>query len=428
MPRNRILIGLPLYGSVGPTFLQHWLKFQAGAAAVCKGGQVPIITTNMAYVSHAQTAIVDSALQSPEWDYLIFVEHDNLVPEDWARVVAEELDPEQHHIVGRWYFGRAQDDMRPVCGFLRENGDFDRLSYDQVKDYRANAGLHLAGPEDNALTYIVGMGCTAVHRTVFEQWKGPRPWFQNVESERGFLGHDVHFCMKAHEQGYKVWLDTRQAAKHIGEFQSDEDTYCATAEHMDRQMVESGNIVTAMADVELAALRELARGKKVLEIGSRLGASTIGMAQTAHKVYAVDWHQGDRWHDAAGGAGLDTLAVFWGFVRQYKMRDKIHPLVGRSEEILPVLAPAQFDMVFIDGDHSYQGVLLDIGLSLPLLKPGGLLVFHDYKREEAPGSEHLTGELEVGITKAVRELFGEPDEIVGTLAVVRSPLLVPIHA
>jgi hypothetical protein len=35
-------------------------------------------------------------------------------------------------------------------------------------------------------------------------------------------------------------------------------------------------------------------------------------------------------------------------------------------------------VIFIDGDHTYEGVKRDIELYFPLLKPNGLILFHDY--------------------------------------------------
>jgi predicted O-methyltransferase YrrM len=45
--------------------------------------------------------------------------------------------------------------------------------------------------------------------------------------------------------------------------------------------------------------------------------------------------------------------------------------------------PNQVDMVFIDGDHSYEGCRGDIEVWLPRLRAGGLLLVHDYKKTEA---------------------------------------------
>lgn len=42
---------------------------------------------------------------------------------------------------------------------------------------------------------------------------------------------------------------------------------------------------------------------------------------------------------------------------------------------------SQADMVFIDGDHSYEGCRDDILNWLPNIKPGGIIAVHDYKKE-----------------------------------------------
>jgi len=83
-----------------------------------------------------------------------------------------------------------------------------------------------------------------------------------------------------------------------------------------------------------------------------------------------------------------------------------------------MLQPRSFDMVFIDGDHSYEGARYDIEHSLPLLRPGGILVLHDYDRESRLGPEYAEGELALGVTRAVDEL-GLPFRLVDTLAILQ---------
>lgn len=51
---------------------------------------------------------------------------------------------------------------------------------------------------------------------------------------------------------------------------------------------------------------------------------------------------------------------------------------GNSSDSLLDLPPATFDWLYVDGDHSYEGVLADIDAAVPLLKPSGFLVFNDY--------------------------------------------------
>ena len=45
------------------------------------------------------------------------------------------------------------------------------------------------------------------------------------------------------------------------------------------------------------------------------------------------------------------------------------------------------DFLFVDGDHEYEGVRKDCNLYGPLVRPGGLIAFHDI----VPGDEELVG-------------------------------------
>ncbi len=58
-----------------------------------------------------------------------------------------------------------------------------------------------------------------------------------------------------------------------------------------------------------------------------------------------------------------------------------------------------FDLVFIDAEHSYEGVKQDIQLWSPLLRSGGILCGHDYHGEY--------GARYPGVKEAVDELLGE---------------------
>lgn len=49
-----------------------------------------------------------------------------------------------------------------------------------------------------------------------------------------------------------------------------------------------------------------------------------------------------------------------------------------SAEAAAAIQAGSLDFVFLDGDHSYEGVIADVAAWLPVLKPGGLLSGHDY--------------------------------------------------
>jgi len=154
-------------------------------------------------------------------------------------------------------------------------------------------------------------------------------------------------------------------------------------------------------DQEAAELQRLAAGKRVLEVGTYKGFGAVLMAQAGATVWAVDWHRGD---DSLGPK--DTLCAWWTNVRRHHVEDYVVGLVGERVRILPWLKPGQFDMAFIDGYHEYTSVQADIILCRKLVKPGGLLVFHDYDPNVWPGVVQAVDELveDEGITYTLEEI------------------------
>ena len=65
-----------------------------------------------------------------------------------------------------------------------------------------------------------------------------------------------------------------------------------------------------------------------------------------------------------------------------------------SHEAIDLFKDGFFDMVFIDGDHSYEVVKQDIILWTPKIRSGGFLIGHDYN------------DLHPGVMQAVNEVLG----------------------
>jgi hypothetical protein len=166
------------------------------------------------------------------------------------------------------------------------------------------------------------------------------------------------------------------------------------------------DIASSLTEEEGYALAGLAQNKVVLELGAWLGRSTVCLAQTAEKVWSVDWHQGDE-HAGAG----HTLNPYFQNLNRYGLLDTVVPIIGRFEDVVPGLAPRYFDLVFLDGFHSYEAVMADIARILDL-QPA-VLVFHDYGVE---ASSHGGGGF--GVTKAVDEMFEDAEVVVDSLAIV----------
>jgi SAM-dependent methyltransferase len=143
-----------------------------------------------------------------------------------------------------------------------------------------------------------------------------------------------------------------------------------------------------LTEAEGRLLGTLAKGREVLEIGSFCGLSTICMAQTAKWVVAVDPFDG-RGTQYRGA----TLEAFVNNIRRHRVWHNIHTLTGPSEEILPGQEAESFDLVFIDGSHDKASVTRDAELARRVLRPGGLLAFHDYHSGIDPGVDAAVDEL-----------------------------------
>lgn len=73
---------------------------------------------------------------------------------------------------------------------------------------------------------------------------------------------------------------------------------------------------------------------------------------------------------------------------------------GWSADVARTVPDASLDMVFLDADHSYEGVRDDIAAWLPKVRAGGWIGGHDYDNP-APGYNFS------GVERAVHEAFGE---------------------
>jgi GR25 family glycosyltransferase involved in LPS biosynthesis len=60
------------------------------------------------------------------------------------------------------------------------------------------------------------------------------------------------------------------------------------------------------------------------------------------------------------------------------VEEYINTIVGDSSHLASLYADNTLDFVFLDGDHSYEGITKDIQAWLPKLKPGGILAGDDF--------------------------------------------------
>ena len=119
--------------------------------------------------------------------------------------------------------------------------------------------------------------------------------------------------------------------------------------------------------------------KRVLEIGTARGGTLYLWTQATQDdatIVSVDLPGGEF-----GGAYPACRIPFYkAFARPgqklHLLRRDSHQL-QTLQEVRELFGNQQVDFVFIDGDHTYEGVKSDFVQYGPLVRPGGLIAFHD---------------------------------------------------
>ncbi len=137
------------------------------------------------------------------------------------------------------------------------------------------------------------------------------------------------------------------------------------------------------------------RGRCVVEVGSLRGQSASLMARALRsagsgaKVVSIDPHLDQPLH-------RDYVRLALAAIGEER---RLVQMTCRSDEAWLMLRPGSASLIFIDGDHRRDQVLLDFRHYLDLLAPGGCLVFHDYgyglhngREDDVPGVRPVVDE------------------------------------
>lgn len=171
------------------------------------------------------------------------------------------------------------------------------------------------------------------------------------------------------------------------------------------------------AEENRVKLHELIREhgiKSVVEVGSFLGLSAVWFAQRVHQVHCVDtWCELATYESENNLVGTlrrwDLPRDFFHIFRDNVMRSgvwhKICPIKGHSRFVINEVPYA--DLVYLDGDHSYEGCKRDIDMYQD--KARVILCGDDYcERVEIDG----TGKTPAfGVIEAVNELLPDAQHV-----------------
>lgn len=193
---KKIVVASPMYRQVSVSWLYNWMLMD-------KSDCVGWVSTEGVYLPIAMTALVEMAFDKfPAWDRLVIFEDDVTPPLDALSRVSQYSD--EYDIVTALHF--MHEPPHRVLAFERQGDKHVCLSAEATRHIADNPGMH----EVDA----VPMGFTAISRRVLEQWHpGVLMWQPTVP----LAGQDVHFCMEAKRQGFRVWVDSALRCGHLTE-------------------------------------------------------------------------------------------------------------------------------------------------------------------------------------------------------------------
>jgi len=131
--------------------------------------------------------------------------------------------------------------------------------------------------------------------------------------------------------------------------------------------------------IELLKIFKELNPKYILEIGTAKGGALFcfcKLAQNDATIISIDLPE-DLFE---GGYPEWKIPIYQAFTKEnqklYLLRKDSHR-EETLEEVKKILNGNQLDFLFIDGDHSYEGVKKDFAMYSTLVRKGGLIVFHD---------------------------------------------------
>jgi predicted O-methyltransferase YrrM len=180
--------------------------------------------------------------------------------------------------------------------------------------------------------------------------------------------------------------------------------------------------------------QEIAKSKKgefrVLEIGSWAGESAILWAKVCKenkkgKLFCIDTWGACKNSPRDMKKAVNNDKIFKLFLHNIKasgLKNYIIPIRSSSNDFSALLKPAIFDIIYIDGDHSYTQFKKDLINYMSLVKFGGIICGDDLelqskdisieyaklnKEKDIIFDEKAKKHFHPGITLVVGEIFGE---------------------
>ena len=151
--------------------------------------------------------------------------------------------------------------------------------------------------------------------------------------------------------------------------------------------------------IELLTLLKNREVRNILEIGTSRGGTLYlfaRMTDRSAKLISIDIHQNfNKLVDTFPRGKQEIILI----EADSNNRATIEKIADHF--------PDGIDFLFIDGDHSYDGVRLDFEFYSPFIKPGGMIAFHDIVEDNESRYGVVTGGWAGGVPQLWEEIKSE---------------------
>ena len=164
-----------------------------------------------------------------------------------------------------------------------------------------------------------------------------------------------------------------------------------------------GEVPPQDTELLIQIVESLPKDAIIVELGTCLGSSGVAMAQasrgTKRKLFLVD-NFDPVGHKERGGWVMPSRELLEQNLADCGVRSRCEILEGNSAEIGVNWNGPAIDFLFIDADHSFNGVTNDLASWASHVKKGGTIALHDYNNDH------------VKVKDAAFQFFGRfPDRI-----------------
>jgi len=140
-----------------------------------------------------------------------------------------------------------------------------------------------------------------------------------------------------------------------------------------KELIEVNSNISLNEGIEIFKIIKQYKPKKVVEIGFATGISTLFILCALDKdatLFSIDPYQKIQWNKF-GLINVDNI------LKEQNLPKTIHKFIEDYSNNFFTNTNKSFDLVFIDGDHSYEGTMIDLIGANKVLKKNGLMIIDD---------------------------------------------------